>query len=73
MTNNNKQGVGMVPCYIKAGEIARLAMRVPDKRVRGGIYSGDRATEDPLAWWCLTELIVDYAENTRTETHDDAR
>ena len=42
--------------WAKAGKIARDAMG-RERRVRGDTRERWRADEDPLAWWCLTELI----------------
>lgn len=41
--------------YIFAGELARIAM---GKTKRWGQSATDAATDDPLAWWCLTEAIA---------------
>lgn len=30
---------------------------------------GDRADEDPLAWWCLTEWIYDYGQRAMRAKH----
>ena len=40
--------------YAKAGDLARLAMGKEKKR-----FNSD---QDPLAWWALTEAIVDIAK-----------
>jgi hypothetical protein len=42
--------------YLWAAEVARLAMGKSSK-IRGSAQT-DKATEDPLAHWCLTELIA---------------
>ncbi len=42
--------------YIRAGELARIAMG--KVKYWGNPTKIDAATEDPLAWWCLTEAIV---------------
>lgn len=47
--------------YKRAGFIARVAM---GRRPRGGpgiprLEPGWVADDDPLAWWCLTEWIVE--------------
>ncbi len=39
-----------------AGANARAAMG-KERRVRGDTGDRWRADEDPLAWWCLTELL----------------
>ena len=55
----------MVPTnevYVKAGEIARIAMGtdvIPGVRgkPREVVF---RADNDPLAWWCLVELLINF-------------
>jgi len=44
--------------WAKAAWIARLAMGT-DRIGPGRRHTVWRADEDPLAWWCLTELIHD--------------
>jgi hypothetical protein len=41
--------------YKWASELARLAM---GKKKQWGDKPRDIATDDPLAWWCLTEAIA---------------
>ena len=41
--------------YKWAGEVARIAM---GKNKWRGDKPTDAASDDPLAWWCLTECIA---------------
>jgi hypothetical protein len=41
--------------YKWAGKLAQIAM---GKSKRWGASPEDNATNDPLAWWCLTEVIA---------------
>lgn len=43
----------------RAGHIAYLAMSTETPRVGRGKRINHRVDDDPLAWWCLTELIYD--------------
>jgi hypothetical protein len=48
-----------------AAEIARIAMgreKVRDGRQLKSVW---RADDDPLAWWCLVELIMERAHPKR--------
>jgi hypothetical protein len=48
--------------YARAGDLARVAMGKDNahfKRDRRW-----RAIDDPLAWWCLTEAIVELARDS---------
>lgn len=50
--------------WVQAGEIARMLM---GKRKGPGRNSYEYwiADEDPLAWWCATELIMNFARRHR--------
>lgn len=41
--------------YVWAANIARVAM---GKTKQWGDSPHDKANDDPLAWWCLTEIIA---------------
>jgi hypothetical protein len=41
--------------YVWAAELARIAM---GKKKQWGDVPHDAASDDPLAWWCLTEAIA---------------
>ena len=62
--------------YVRAGEVARIAMGKTKSR---GEKPRDNAADDPLAWWCLTELIangiprVNDRENFRQFRRDEQR
>jgi hypothetical protein len=46
--------------HARAGYLARMAMGYEK---RNGLEKRRlKADEDPLAWWCLTETIVDFAK-----------
>lgn len=54
-----------------AQDDARRIMGREDKprgrTAHGEKYVGDwKANQDPLAWWCLTELLVAYAEGKKS-------
>jgi hypothetical protein len=46
--------------YYRAGSLATIAM---GKDVHGNWI----AEEDPLAWWCLTDAIANFARNIQLE------
>jgi hypothetical protein len=48
--------------HARAGEIAKMAMGRTENPGRGKRKSW-RAEEDPLAWWCLVELLVLFAKD----------
>ena len=60
---NMRKGIPTEPCsriirrYRWAGEVARIAMG--KTKAWGDKQPHDVATDDPLAWWCLVELIAE--------------
>ncbi len=49
----------------RAGNIAFMAMGKAARPSNQRRHDYDVATEDPLAWWCLTELIAELAFSQR--------
>lgn len=47
--------------WADAAEVAALAMGVEKERDGKRFRTVKRASKDPLAWWCLTELIMQRA------------
>jgi hypothetical protein len=45
--------------YIRASDLARVAMGMTE--ARRGQPAEWKACDDPLAWWCLVEAIVAFA------------
>jgi hypothetical protein len=58
-----------VEIYARAGDLAKLAMGRDESRI--GRRRGDpphwKADDDPLAWWCLTEAIVNLREGNPSD------
>ena len=47
-----------IAMYVEAGDIARMLMGTEKQ---WGSKPRICANDDPMAWWCLTELLVGFA------------
>lgn len=57
----------------EAAGIADLAMGKRDVRDGRRIVQRHNSDDDPLAWWCLTELLVSFAEKHAADITSRAR
>jgi hypothetical protein len=48
--------------YLEVSEAIRIIMGDEKHGIGRGKYITNRAAEDPLAWWCAVEWIVEIAK-----------
>ena len=62
-----------IELYNRAGDLAKIAMgrikvrSTVDMRRKESVWA---AEEDPLAWWCLVECIVQLADNSAKPSNE---